>query len=115
MNRGQGIVTFGIETKDKPIMEFQTANKAYEVASKLGFRTFVQIEGVTDGVYEPFSPETTNYDAPEGSGMCAYFTAISAQVRPLERQRASSARLLPWRAKADDGLAAASCAGLLRL
>jgi hypothetical protein len=68
VDRGQGIVTFGIETKDKPIMEFQTANKAYEVASKLGFRTFVQIEGVTDGVYEPFSPETTNYDAPEGSG-----------------------------------------------
>jgi hypothetical protein len=67
VNRGQGIATFGIETKDKPLLEFQTANKAYEVAQKLGFRTFVQIEG-EEGVYEPFSTETTNYDSPERGG-----------------------------------------------
>ena len=48
-------------------MEFQTANKAYEIASNLGFRTFVQLEN-QEGVYEPFSPKNTNYEGSGNSG-----------------------------------------------
>jgi len=30
VNRGQAIASFGLESKDKPVMEFQPANKAYQ-------------------------------------------------------------------------------------
>ena len=33
VNRGQCISSFGIESKDKAILEFQPANKAYRVTS----------------------------------------------------------------------------------
>jgi hypothetical protein len=51
-NRGQAISGFGVESKDHPIMEFQPANKAYQLTDRLGFRTFLK----GDGWYkEPFS------------------------------------------------------------
>jgi hypothetical protein len=43
-NRGQGISSFGIESKDKAIMEFQPANKAYRMTSTHGFRTFLKVK-----------------------------------------------------------------------
>jgi hypothetical protein len=53
VNRGQAIASFGVENKDKPIMEFQAANLAYRQTSSLGFRTFIKVDqGGT--VYEPF-------------------------------------------------------------
>jgi hypothetical protein len=72
VNRGQAIASFGVESKDTPIMEFSTANTAYQSTSLVGFRTFIQgrrgDEGDGDGddtkkyfVVEPFSPLTTNY------------------------------------------------------
>ncbi|MBN1870364.1 MAG: hypothetical protein JW847_07315 [Candidatus Omnitrophica bacterium] len=42
VNRAQCIASFGIESKDKAIMEFQPANKAYQMTSVQGFRTFVK-------------------------------------------------------------------------
>jgi hypothetical protein len=51
-NRGQAISSFGIESKDHPIMEFQPANKAYQLTNSLGFRTFLKSE---DLFYEPFT------------------------------------------------------------
>jgi hypothetical protein len=60
VNRGQAMASFGVESKDSPIMEFQPANKAYQVAPYTGFRTFLklgrgsQVQPVTP--YEPFSP-----------------------------------------------------------
>jgi hypothetical protein len=56
VNRGQAITSFGVENKDHPIMEFQPANKAYQVTPFLGFRTFIKILGEDKQViYEPFA------------------------------------------------------------
>jgi hypothetical protein len=62
VNRGQGISTFGTESKDYPILEFNPANKAYQMNSFWGFRTF--LKGTRHGssaqfVVEPFSPTST--------------------------------------------------------
>jgi len=43
VNRGQGVVSFGIKDKDHAISEFFPANKAYSLVSSLGFRTFLKI------------------------------------------------------------------------
>ena len=44
-NRGQGICSFGINSKDQPILEFQPANKAYRETHQMGFRTFIRLKG----------------------------------------------------------------------
>jgi len=53
VNRGQAIASFGIESKDRAILEFQPANKAYRLTSTHGFRTFLKISG--GKFYEPFA------------------------------------------------------------
>ncbi len=53
VNRGQAIASFGVESKDQPIVEFQPANKAYQLTPYLGFRTFLKIDAQ---LYEPFAP-----------------------------------------------------------
>ncbi len=56
VNRGQAITSFGVENKDHPIMEFQPANKAYQLTPYLGFRTFIKLlKNEGDVIYEPFS------------------------------------------------------------
>lgn len=50
-NRGQGINSFGIHHKGNAIMEFNSANTAYENTPIKGFRTFVRVDGE---YYEPF-------------------------------------------------------------
>jgi hypothetical protein len=55
VNRGQGIASFGLQSKDGAIMEFQPANKAYRSASLQGFRTFIKVRSGRQDVYwEPF-------------------------------------------------------------
>ena len=78
VNRGQGIAAFGTQSKDYPIMEFQSANKAYETTALRGFRTFLTIHERRDPsrkrrfsnsqrntdrttVMEPFSPLTSRF------------------------------------------------------
>ncbi|MEJ2210708.1 MAG: cellobiose phosphorylase, partial [Anaerolineae bacterium] len=57
VNRGQAIASFGIENKDGPIMEFEPANKAYQVTPYTGFRTFLKLRrGGQTSFYEPFAP-----------------------------------------------------------
>ena len=59
VNRGQAIASFGVESKDNPIMEFQPANKAYRDTPITGFRTFIKINSADrTHVYEPFSAWT---------------------------------------------------------
>lgn len=54
VNRGQGVVCFGVEDKDHAIMEFYPAHQAYQNVKRTGFRTFLK----KDGEYlEPFSDE----------------------------------------------------------
>src|SRR5882672_1798627 len=56
VNRGQAISSFGIESKDKSILEFQPANKAYRLTSIQGFRTFLKVaSGTHSKFYEPFA------------------------------------------------------------
>ena len=56
VNRGQAIASFGVQSKDTPIMEFQPANKAYQMVPYTGFRTFIKTQiGRATRYYEPFS------------------------------------------------------------
>lgn len=56
VNRGQAIAGFGVESKDTPIMEFQPANKAYQLTPYTGFRTFIKVRAAGgERYYEPFS------------------------------------------------------------
>eukprot|EP00953_Heterococcus_sp_UTEX-ZZ885_P006705 4083-Heterococcus_DN1.PRE.1 len=60
VNRGQGIAAFGTENKEHPLMEFSSANKAYQETPYVGFRTF--LKGKRDGdkdyfLHQPFFPE----------------------------------------------------------
>jgi hypothetical protein len=52
VNRGQALVSFGIQDKDHAIAEFCSAEKAYRLAPLFGFRTFLKVNGK---YYEPFS------------------------------------------------------------
>src|SRR3989338_5923170 len=64
VNRGQCIASFGIESKDKAIVEFQPANKAYRLTSLHGFRTFLKIKFPGKDIFwEPFQ----SHAEPNGS------------------------------------------------
>ena len=55
VNRGQGIVSFGTRDKDHSILEFYPANKAWQLASMRGFRTFITLKIKQKKLfYEPF-------------------------------------------------------------
>lgn len=54
VNRGQAIVSFGVEDKDHSIMEFYPAHQAYQNVKRLGFRTFIRIG---ERCLEPFHEE----------------------------------------------------------
>ncbi|MCA9398740.1 MAG: hypothetical protein KC618_03240, partial [Candidatus Omnitrophica bacterium] len=55
VNRGQCVASFGIQSKDKAIMEFQPANKSYRAAALQGFRTFIKLKrGRKAAYWEPF-------------------------------------------------------------
>ncbi len=52
-NRGQGIACFGTDTKDRSILEFQSASRAYQTVPVTGFRTFLKLDG--GDCAEPFA------------------------------------------------------------
>lgn len=55
VNRGQCICSMGTQDKNHAIMEFLPANRAYNLTSSLGFRTFLKLSGGPNtGYYEPF-------------------------------------------------------------
>lgn len=54
VNRGQAIVSFGTKDKDHAILEFFPANKAWQLASSHGFRTFIKCKDTKKVFYEPF-------------------------------------------------------------
>ena len=60
VNRGQGVASFGTKTKDFPLLEFNPANKAYQLTPFIGFRTFIKtVRGKRSLDYEPFAPSAT--------------------------------------------------------
>ena len=54
VNRGQCVVSFGVDNKDKSIMEFYPAQQAYQNVKTTGFRTFIKKNGT---VTEAFASE----------------------------------------------------------
>lgn len=58
VNRGQCVVSFGVDNKDHAIMEFYPAHQAYQNVKTTGFRTFIKKDGI---VWEPFSDETVEH------------------------------------------------------
>lgn len=59
VNRGQGIASFGTRDKDHAILEFYPANKAYQLTSLHGFRTFIKAPKKNLN-YEPFQNSQIN-------------------------------------------------------
>ena len=60
VNRGQAVASFGVKSKEFPILEFNAANKAYQLTPYIGFRTF--LTGTRKGKEfksEPFSPKNS--------------------------------------------------------
>lgn len=55
LNRGQGVVSFGMRGKDNAVMEFHPATSAWQLAPIYGFRTFIRING---HLWEPFGAAT---------------------------------------------------------
>lgn len=59
VNRGQAVCSCGIQGKDNPIMEFMPANRAYQLTTLQGFRTFIKISNKNHTIfYEPFQPHS---------------------------------------------------------
>ncbi|MDT8420777.1 MAG: hypothetical protein RQ754_10120 [Desulfuromonadales bacterium] len=54
VNRGQCVCSMGIQDKEHAIMEFLPANRAYQLASTQGFRTFIKTDNQSIPFYEPF-------------------------------------------------------------
>ena len=46
-NRSQLITSFGLRDKNGGILEFYPANTAYRIVDKMGFRTFIKIDGLS--------------------------------------------------------------------
>lgn len=63
VNRGQAISSFGVRDKDHSILEFLPANKAWQLVSAQGFRTFLKItEKGKTLFYEPFHNGFSNLE-----------------------------------------------------
>lgn len=82
VNRGQGVVSFGVDNKDHAIMEFYPAHQAYQNVKTTGFRTFIKKDGC---VVEPFSEEKIPHSMSIGmNGLaieeCNSETGIKTQV-----------------------------------
>lgn len=59
VNRGQCVVSFGVDNKDHAIMEFYPAHVAYQNVKRTGFRTFIKVDGMN---VESFSNEANPHD-----------------------------------------------------
>lgn len=98
VNRGQGIASFGVKSKDYPIMEYHSANNAYQDTPLLGFRTFYQGHrvGKTFGksdesfLVEPFDTARTRFASSMKSGddlptRSMYIGSNEMQIREVDR------------------------------
>ena len=109
VNRGQCVVSFGVDNKDHAIMEFYPAHQAYQNVKTTGFRTFLKINGT---VTEAFSDETVPHcmqiaangleieERNEETGILThvtYFTLpgenLGALVRKVEVQNISAEKM----------------------
>ena len=59
VNRGQGISSFGVTDKNGAILEFFPANCAYMYIDRIGFRTFVKVDGEVEELFKTNNPHAT--------------------------------------------------------
>jgi len=59
VNRGQAVCSFGVEDKDHAIMEFFPAHQAYQYTGRIGWRTFLRVNGQ---LVEPFADASTPHE-----------------------------------------------------
>lgn len=84
VNRGQGIASFGTKDKDHAILEFFPANKAWQLVSLQGFRTFIKLStGKRFILYEPFHNGFTNLGYNLANRMCITSSGLSLQEHNL--------------------------------
>ena len=92
VNRGQAISTFGTESKDYPILEFNPANKAYQVTPFVGFRTFVRgtrSSATLSFESEPFTPSRSRNlldenDDPDKPKRILYVGTNEVEIQELD-------------------------------
>ncbi|HSA31126.1 MAG TPA: hypothetical protein P5160_04905 [Candidatus Omnitrophota bacterium] len=84
VNRGQCISSFGIESKDRAMLEFLPANKAYRQTPLQGFRTFLKIKKSGKTFYwEPFqNGGTAQSSAEQVLSMTSYDLTIEDRHGP---------------------------------
>ena len=62
VNRGPCISSLGVDGKDKAIVEFFSANRAYQLTPTTGFRTFFKLNG--EDFFEAFTkPRAATYES----------------------------------------------------
>ena len=106
VNRGQCVVSFGVDNKDHSIMEFYPAHQAYQNVKTTGFRTFVKKDGK---VTELFADENRTHrmeiarnglkieeenDVLGVNAKVDYFTLPGEKIGALVRRVTCSAALL---------------------
>jgi len=65
VNRGQGMASFGLRDKNGAIMEFFPANAIYRHISRIGFRTFIKINGKVEEFFLEHNPGQTMVIRPD--------------------------------------------------
>ncbi|MFQ5681625.1 MAG: hypothetical protein ACE5GG_06250, partial [Candidatus Omnitrophota bacterium] len=88
VNRGQGVVSLGTKDKNSAIAEFLPADRAWELASVQGFRTFLKIrreKGKGTLYYEPFQdgPENRRFKVRRRMKISSYELEIEEINRDL--------------------------------
>jgi len=80
VNRGQAIASFGTKDKDHAILEFFPANKAWQLVSLQGFRTFIKLSTAKKSIlYEPFHNGLTNLGYNLTNRMCITSYGLTLQ------------------------------------
>lgn len=65
VNRGQLMAGFGVRDKNGAIMEFFPANNAYHFVSRIGFRTFIKVNGTVTEFFRESNPGQTMTVSPD--------------------------------------------------
>ncbi|MCX5714082.1 MAG: cellobiose phosphorylase [Candidatus Omnitrophica bacterium] len=86
VNRGQAIASFGTKDKDHSILEFFPANRAWQLVTSFGFRTFIKTKLNNKQVfYEPFHNGFVNrgFDIINKMSMTSYDLKLEELNRSL--------------------------------
>lgn len=81
VNRAQCVCSIGIEDKEHPIMEFLSANRAYQLTPTQGFRTFLKFD--RGCIYEPFQEHAADAEMDRSQRM----VILPAELRLEEENR----------------------------